>query len=130
MAASDPNVFVDANVLMELFFRRQKYNVAVDTIAALSSQVIATSVLALSILMYYVESKGFDKATAHKFLLGYQILDMNSLDYTWAQDNDQGDFEDALQIACARRHGCGMVITLDQGMERMYGKHITVNTIR
>ena len=58
------------------------------------------------------------------------MLDLTLQDLEWAHDNDQGDFEDALQVGCARRHGCNQIVTLDQFMERMYGKFISIKTVR
>lgn len=124
------NVFVDANVLLELFFERAKHGLAIKALLDLpGDSTTATSVLALSILMYYVEAGKFDKVLAHKFINGYRILDMNESDYAWALANDEGVFEDALQLACALRHGCTKLITFDKDMEPMYGKHLAIQTI-
>jgi predicted nucleic acid-binding protein len=124
------NIFLDTNILMELFFERAKREKVVEAVTALPEDYInAISILSLTTLLYYVESRNMDKTTAHAFLAGYKILDMNDDDYEWAKGNDEGDFEDALQVSCARRHGCGTFMTLDQKLEHMYGKYIQVQTI-
>jgi predicted nucleic acid-binding protein len=127
-----PNlIFIDTNVLIEIFFRRAKYDLAIARLVELSEEsIVSTSILSLSTLLYYVEAKGFDKKIAHNFMQGYKILDMNNADYEWAKNNDKGDFEDALQVACARRHGCAHLLTLDQKFEPMYGKYLSIRTIQ
>lgn len=91
---------------------------------------ILTSILAVDILFYYVEKDKLDKAKAHEFISSYEILNCDKTDYLWAREHDQGDFEDALQVACARRHGCSLLITCDQKMKSMYGKYIAVRTVK
>jgi len=123
-------IFIDTNILMEVFFRRAKYDLVVTSLMALDKQnIICTSILSLSTLIYYVEVKGFDKKIAHKFIQGYRILDMNNSDYGWAKSNDQGDFEDALQVACAKRHDCTYLLTLDKKFDSMYGKYLSIHTV-
>ena len=123
-------VFVDTNILMELFFHRPKYNVARSAVLSISeNHIVCTSVLSVTTLLYYVESEKFDKIIAHNFIKGYRLLDMNRTDYKWAEDNDEGDFEDALQVACARRHNCEKLLTLDLNFNKMYGKYLPIQTI-
>ena len=123
-------IFVDTNILMEIFFRRAKYNLATTSLMTLSEQsILCTSILSLSTLIYYVEAKGFDKKIAHKFMQGYKVLDMNNADYVWAKNNDQGDFEDALQVACAQRHNCSYLLTFDKKFGSMYDKYLPIRTM-
>ena len=123
-------VFVDTNILMELFFRRPQYDLAITSLTALAEQdIVCTSILSFSTLLYYVEAEKFDRSSAHNFLKGFKIVDMNEADYKWAEANDNGDFEDALQVACARRHNCSSLFTLDKKFGSMYGKYISVHTI-
>jgi predicted nucleic acid-binding protein len=123
-------VFVDTNILMELFFRRSKYDLVIAGLTAISEEdIVCTSILSLTTLLYYVEAEKFDKKTAHNFVKGFKVLDMNEVDYRWAKANDQGDFEDALQVACARRHDCSYLFTLDKKLGTMYGKYLSVHTI-
>ena len=123
-------IFIDTNILMEVFFRRAKYDSAMASLVALPELDIAwTSILSLSTLLYYVEAEKFDKKTAYKFMRGYRILDMTNSDYEWAKNNDQGDFEDALQVACAKRHDCSYLLTLDKKLGNMYGKYLSIRTV-
>jgi predicted nucleic acid-binding protein len=123
-------VFIDTTVLMELFFRRSNYELAAKSLMALSEEnIVCASLLSVSTLLYYVEAEKFDKKIAHNFVRGFKILDMTEADYKWAEDNDQGDFEDALQVACARRHGCSDLFTMDKKFGVMYDKYLSVRTI-
>jgi predicted nucleic acid-binding protein len=123
-------IFIDTNILMEVFFRRSKYDPVSARLSALPDEdSVCTSVLAASTLLYYVEAEGLDKIIADKFLNGFRILDLSNEDFMWAKNNDQGDFEDGLQVACARRHKCSYLLTLDKKFSNMYGKYLAIATI-
>lgn len=123
-------VFLDTNVLMELLFGRPNHELVAAAILDLPNEAkVCASILSTSTLLYFVESEKFDKTIAHNFIHGFSILDMTLEDYVWAENNDQGDFEDALQTACARRHGCSSILTLDKRFNGMYGKFLSVHTI-
>lgn len=116
---------------MELFFRRPRQQAVIAAVTALPEDaVLCISMLSVSTLFYFVEKAGIDAARAHKFLQNYTILDAAPADYEWATDNDAGDFEDALQISCACRSGCGSFMTLDQKVGAMYGRFLPVTTVR
>lgn len=124
-------VLLDTNILMELFFERNKQRSVIQAVTALSTNTTITiTVLSLSTLLYYTEKDNIDKSIVHAFLDGYKILDMNYDDYKWARENDKGDFEDGLQTACALRHHCNKILTLDLDFEEMYSKYISVQTIK
>ncbi len=131
MADTSNNVFIDANILMELFFARASRQKVMETLLAKGAEAEhVASILSVHILFYYVEKEKKQKSDAHDFLQSYRILDMNEADYEWAMANDQGDFEDALQIACALRQGCKKFLTLDQGLKQRHHKHLAITLIR
>lgn len=117
-------VFLDANVLLELLQHRRYYAEARKAIEEHDQNLLVASILSVDLVLYYVERDKSDKHAAFKFLSQYEILDMNQADYRWAQANDQGDFEDALQVACALRHGCSRLLTLDKLLAKRHRKHI------
>lgn len=123
-------VFLDANILLEILFRRARYNKTVEVLGNMQDVRFCISVLSADLVMYFVETEKQSKDKAWAFLRHYEILNMIISDAEWAHDNDQGDFEDAMQIACAKRHGCSLIVTLDRRLETMYGKHVPVQTIR
>lgn len=127
---TNERIFLDTNVLMELLFERSSREIVKATILDLPNEAkLYTSILSVSTLLYFVESEKFDKAIAHNFIRGFSILDVTLEDYIWAEGNDQGDFEDALQTACAKRHSCSSILTLDKKFSGMYGKFLAVHTI-
>lgn len=109
------SILLDANIILELFFQRAKYHRVIAELTLESDDSrFAVSILSTAFLMYHVEKENRSIQDAYNLLEGYEILDMNSADYVWAQANDQGDFEDALQLACALRHNCKKVNNVRQ----------------
>lgn len=130
MASISNSVFVDANVLMELFFARASRRAVLQALEADGPEAEhVVSIVSVHILFYFVEKEKKRKSDAHDFLKSYGILDMNEADYDWAAANDQGDFEDALQVACALRHGCNKFLTLDASLAAAHRKHIATKLI-
>jgi predicted nucleic acid-binding protein len=123
-------VYLDANILLEILFRRARYGKVVELLGSMEEVQFCVSVLSIDLVMYFVEIEKQPKDKAWEFLEKYEKLDMKLHDIEWAHDNDRGDFEDALQVGCARRHKCAQFITLDQSVERRYGRFISVQTIR
>ena len=123
-------VYLDANVLLELLFHRARYEKVVKALLDAKDVQLCISVLSVDLVMYFVEIEKQSKVKAWEFLSKYHHLDLTTVDTTWAHDNDQGDFEDALQVSCALRHGCKLLITLDKDFQKMYGAFINVQTIR
>lgn len=132
-AASKPTkVLLDTNVLLDVLFdrpHRSAVEAAVSQLVRNADVQLAISVLSVSTVFYFVEKGGFAKTAAHAFLSNYRIFDMNEADYSWAMDNDQGDFEDALQVACAMRHGCRDFLTLDKALAERHRKHIATRLV-
>jgi predicted nucleic acid-binding protein len=122
-------VCLDANVLLEILFRRARYDKVTRLLEDMSDVQFCVSVLSVDLVMYFIEIEKQSKETAWKFLEKYQKIDITEDDVDWAHDNDQGDFEDALQVSCARRHNCARLITLDQDLESMYGTYLPIQTV-
>ena len=122
-------VLVDANVLLEVFLSRDHCQEAKSVLISKKDNRLTVSILSTSIFMYYVEAKNQSKAKARTFLDNYMVLNMEQSDVDWAHANDVGDWEDALQTACALRHGCKEIVTLDNDFEKMYSSYIKVQTI-
>jgi predicted nucleic acid-binding protein len=123
-------IYLDANILLEILFKRARHPQVEKLLSSMENVQFCASVLSIDLVMYFVELDKKPKDVARQFLRKYTILNMTPKDTDWAYDNDTGDFEDALQVACARRHGCASFITLDQKLERMYGTFMSVHTIR
>ena len=101
-----------------------------ELLSGMGEVQFCVSVLTIDIVMYFVEIEKQPKDKAWEFIDKYEKLNITLDDIEWAHDNDRGNFEDALQIGCARRHKCAQFITLDQDIGRQYGRFINVQTIR
>ena len=123
-------VCLDANILLELLFKRVRYEAVVAALEAFTNAQFCMTVLSVDLVMYFVESEKQSKLAARQFLSNYEPLSLLADDIEWAFDHDQGDYEDALQVACARRHGCDLFITLDGKLASMYSEFLPVQTIR
>lgn len=122
-------VFIDVNVLLDILWERAHHEQSLAVFKDQDGVQFVTSILAVDLVLYHVEKDRWDKQAAHKFLDRFGVLDMNQTDYEWAKSNDQGDFEDALQVACALRHNCKKFITLDKALAKNHDKHIEVTLI-
>jgi len=122
-------VFLDANILLELLFKRKRYNEVVQILSNMPDAQFYTSVLSADLVMYFVEAENQPKDLAWDFIDNYILLDITTEDTDWARKNDAGDFEDSMQVGCALRNKCIKLVTLDKKFSTMYGKHIPVITI-
>ena len=123
------NVFLDANILLEILFKRSKYDKVVDSLNSMQDANFYISALSVDIVMYFVEQQKQSKDVAWQFLDFYNFLDLKFQDLSWAKDNDMGDFEDTLQVGIALRCKCDLFITLDKNIESKLGKYISVKTV-
>jgi predicted nucleic acid-binding protein len=114
-------ICLDANIVIELLLKRRLAQKCRDYITAVNDD-IAITVLSVSIIMYYAEAKQLDLLAVERFLRDFVWLAVVETDTTWAFQHFAGkDFEDALQIATAKREGCQQFVTLDRALAK---KHI------
>lgn len=130
MAAIVDRVLLDVNAIMELHYGRRAWQEVLAAVAEDDENARhVVTILSVHILLHFVEKDKKSKREAFEFLQNYEVCDMNEADYMWATQNDQGDFEDALQVACALRHGCKKLITLDADLAKRHNKHIAVRLV-
>ncbi len=124
-------VVIDANIALEIFLVRARRQKVIAELAGLGSNEVRLHISSLSVshFMYFVELENKSKQNAHKYIQQFPVLDVNEEDVEWAFANDQGDYEAALQVACAIRHGCQKLLTLDQNLKKHHQKHIAVSLI-
>ncbi|HEY6736592.1 MAG TPA: type II toxin-antitoxin system VapC family toxin [Candidatus Saccharimonadia bacterium] len=125
-----PKICLDANILLELLFARGRSPQVIQLLETMTEAQFWVSVLSVDLVMYFVEAERASKSVAWDFLRHYDVVDLTRSDLEWARDNDGGDFEDALQIAVARRIGAQKFVTLDQSVAPMYGQFVPVVTVR
>jgi predicted nucleic acid-binding protein len=112
-------LFVDANALLEIVLDRPKQRLVRKLLGA-AKESFATSALAAHLVVHFgVERVGLP--ALKQLLSDYTILSLTSEDFAWAFANVRDkDFEDALQLAVAIRHGCARFVTFDQQLYKTY----------
>lgn len=121
-------VFIDANVLVEVLESRPKQHKATRVIKQCAGAACISTLTCH--IVAYVCTKRLGLPLIEQFLADYQHLDLLKEDVEWAFRNRlNSDFEDALQLAVAVRHGCDEFITFDVPLYRAY-KDLTAISIR
>ena len=112
--------FFDANVLLEVLDSRKN---AKKAVAALRQHADDACISALTghLVMYFGLKAGATTEELREFLLDYQMQPLGAAEFAWAFEHGRGgDFEDALQIACAISAGAAVFYTLDAALGRRY----------
>jgi predicted nucleic acid-binding protein len=121
-------IFVDANVVLEVIEKRPHANTCEQLLR--STEEKAISLLTLDLVMYFVEKDKIAWEPVKTFLEGFVWLPITDADAQWAFSNFKGDdFEDALQVSCAKREGCNKFATLDKGLAKKYADTTIVITL-
>lgn len=115
-------VVIDANVLLELVIERtnaEKVKKFLVDQKKAGNEVVLSALSAH--LVYHFGSQYFQTSDIKKLLDGFEIIELSGDDFTNAFEvslND--DFEDAVQLACAIRHGASEFVTFDKKLARDY----------
>lgn len=119
MANTPTKVFLDANILIEICHRRDRFDDAVAYVRQHAGHT-AVSVLTAHLVMYFGRKVAGDDALK-ALLSDHDILPITSSNVSWAFNNEQGDdFEDALQVACAIDGNCTEFATFDSALAKRY----------
>ncbi len=124
------NVFLDANIVLEIILERHKQQLAKDLLAKYSDN-LNISALTAHIITYFGLQR-VDLPVLRLFLKDYNVLSLESADFGWAFNNIRNnDFEDALQLGVAIRNGCTSFVTLDKLLVDTYAslKNISVQLL-
>ena len=114
--ASAPKVFLDTNVLLDLFLEREGMDAAAQILDyGIKDRItVGVSYLSFANIAYVMR-----KWMPHQFL-SPSLLQLSSLVNVLSMDDGQlhnaimmegPDFEDVLQYACALDHGYGLIVT-------------------
>lgn len=123
-------IVVDTNIVVEILEKRSKLPAVLDYLKQSQDEEIAISTLTLSNVFYLLESHKVDVSAAEPLLRSYKLISVNAEDADWAFDHYKGtDFEDALQIAAARREACSAFVTIDKQLAKKYDAFLTVKLI-
>jgi predicted nucleic acid-binding protein len=111
------NVFVDTDVVLDLFIRREPHhtealqlftNINRSKVKCFTSPIVIANA-------YYILSKVKDKGYALERIKGLRKfvrvvpIDENVIDS--ALEKPYKDFEDSIQYACAKKNGIGIIVT-------------------
>lgn len=117
-------VFLDTNILLDYYTGRMGDNAAkMIVLAGQTSQFELCISILTAINVLYLSSKYNCALQAADISRLFRILPMDYQQYRDAQSLNIPDFEDALQIVCARNSGCRAIVTRDKklieyGMEK------------
>lgn len=121
--------FFDANILLEVIDDRKN---AKKAVAALQKHADNACISALTghLVMYFGPKAGATNKELEQFLLDYQMQPLGGAEFAWAFANGKdGDFEDALQIACAVSAGAEVFYTFDKALARRYKDRLPLEII-
>ncbi|HEY5667994.1 MAG TPA: PIN domain-containing protein [Candidatus Saccharimonadales bacterium] len=123
-------IVVDTNIVVEILEKRSRLPALLDYLRQNRDEEVAISTLTLSNVLYLLESHKVDVSTAEPLLRSYKIISVKAEDADWAFDHYKGtDFEDALQVAAARREACSAFVTIDKQLAKKYDAILPVKLI-
>lgn len=125
-------ICLDTNVLLEIILDRDKAAVCKEYIRkhrlAKTGEDLAVTMLSLHLVTYFAERKNLSALTVKSFLDLFVWLPLSPDDAQWAFANFDGkDFEDGLQVACAKREKCSRFTTLDKHLAAKYNRHLKID---
>jgi len=123
------NTFIDASVLMELMFKRQKFEAVVNSLTEPDKRFYATG-LSVHLLYHFGQKAGLSTEVIAKTAALAEILPLDGSTVKLAQLRYTGkDFEDCLQAACAEAGKCDEIITLDRNFKKHSGTKLKVTVL-
>jgi predicted nucleic acid-binding protein len=113
------NVFLDANILLEIILDRANARPARKLLNDVPAQPCISALTAH--LVVHFGKNLVDMPVLRHFLQDYTVLPLEEKDFEWAFVNMRGtDFEDALQLAVAIRNGSDTFFTFDKNLVKNY----------
>lgn len=123
-------IVVDTNIVVEILEKRSKLPAVLDYLKHNQDEEVAISTLTLSNVFYLLESHEVDVSIVEPLLQSYKIISVTAEDADWAFTHYRGvDFEDALQVAAARREACTAFVTIDKKLVKKYDAFLPVKLI-
>lgn len=108
-------VFLDTNIVLDFYTGRMGDNNAKTIVASGQDPKFELCISILTAVnVLYVLSKYAPSLQASDISRLFRILRMDHRQYLDAQSLNIHDFEDALQIECARQNGCRTIVTRDR----------------
>lgn len=123
-------IVLDTNIVIEILEKRSRLPAILDYLKQQTAEEIAISTLTLSTVFYLLESHKVNISIAEPFLQSYKYISVTADDADWAFAHYKGkDFEDALQVASARRETCSAFVTIDKQLAKKYAALLPIKLI-
>ncbi|HLA49316.1 MAG TPA: PIN domain-containing protein [Candidatus Saccharimonadales bacterium] len=124
-------IVLDTNIVLEILEKRHHLQAVLDLLGQHSKELIAVTTLTLSNVFYVAEKSQAATIAAEELLKNYVIIDVTSADADWAFKNyDHKDFEDALQVAAAKRSGAKLFMTIDGPLTSKYQSFLPIQLVK
>ena len=111
-------ILVDTNIILDVLLKREPHNKAAQVIMTKCADREITGYLAAHSIpnIFYVLRKEYSQEERRKFIKNlceiFRISDQNAEKIILAIDNEQfSDFEDCLQMECAKSYGAKYIVT-------------------
>ncbi|MEI6728332.1 MAG: PIN domain-containing protein [bacterium] len=112
-------LFLDANIILEILFKREKYELCL--LECQKHESICISPTSIHIIYYYAEKAKLDLAEVEKMLGDIAILPFTQSEFKLALSLFKNkDMKDALQVATAINSEVEAIFTLDLAMINKY----------
>lgn len=112
-------IFIDANVILEIILSRPMENAARQLLKIAGPRPCISALTAHLIVHFGLGLT--DLQVLRQLLADYEVLALKAVDFEWAFTNARNnDFEDALQLAVAIRNGCQTFVTFDKSLHSAY----------
>lgn len=123
-------VFLDANILADLYLKRTRFPVVSQLLTRLDAQV-TISILSVEICSYIARREaGLGLHELESFIAEFSVLDVtNSTLLKAFEVAKDDDLEDALQVACALENKADLLLTADKKLAERYGKVLKIQLI-
>ena len=123
-------IVVDTNIVVEILEKRSRLPAVLNYLKQNQDEEVAISTLTLSNVFYLLESRKVEVSTVEPLLRSYKVISVTAEDADWALSHYKGiDFEDALQVAAAKREACSAFVTIDKQLAKKYDALLPVRLI-
>ena len=121
-------LFVDTNVLMELFFGRSKSDICIQTLLKFDELYISN--LSIVNLYYFAEKSLVDIQKLEEFIFNWNWLEVSNYQIQNALlIYSQDDFEDAVQISSCIENKIQNFLTLDKNLAKKYADKLKITLL-
>ena len=123
-------IFVDANVVIDILLQRAHYQQSMDAIKDPDANYFI-SVLTVHLTYHFGQKDKFTPGRIKEVVDLFGLLDIEARMVKQAQKRYSGKgFEDCLQAACAEGGDCDEILTIDTDFAKLSGTKLPVKVIR